>query len=313
MPARRVAACCGVLRRAAACCGVLRPKRTNDCTRKPTAPRSVARARLTLTRMLDERRSGRLVAWGNAWFAGHTSLDEAAARTCGTDFPHRVTGLPGEDAPVGLTVALGRLRGLGANGLRLALPVPGDPLGLPGPPPFNELATEAAEAVLCASGAEPLGLVPEVRTYGPEGDRGVEVLWRVHPVNPGRGVDVPALAEAERKLADALRSTTDALAQMDVARWRPEAAAAIDAIRSHGRDADGGLAPGYPARAHRVLALAQRLGAITALAHGDAGAAVSATEMAARAAVLRPLERSSRRAQLAAYNAIGEPSREGEH
>jgi hypothetical protein len=262
--------------------------------------------------MFDERRSGRLVAWGNAWFAGHTSLDEAASRVCHSDYPHRVTGLPAEDSPVGLTVALGRLRGMGAGGLRLALPVPGDPLGLPGPPGFNELATEAGEAVLTAGGTEPMGLLPEITAYGPEGDRGVEVLWRVYPVDPARLTDVPSLAEAERELTEALRDTIEELTRMDVARWRPEAAEAIQAIREHGRDADGGLAPGYPARAHRVLALAQRLGAITALARTDAGAACSATEMAARSAVLRPLERSSRRAQLAAYNAISEPSRESE-
>jgi hypothetical protein len=261
--------------------------------------------------MLDECRSGRLVAWGNAWFAGLTSLDEAASYACGTDYPHRVTGMPGEDAPVGFTIALGRLRGLGASGLRLALPVPGDPLGLPGPAAFNELATEAGEAVLTAGGTEPFGLVPEVTAYGPAGDRGVEVLWRVHPVRAARNNDLPSLAEAERELTEALRDTTEALTRMDVARWRPEAAAAIQAIRGHALE-DGGLAPGYPARAHRVLALAQRLGAITALARGDAGAAVSVTETAARAAVLRPLERSSRRAQLAAYNAVAEPSREGE-
>ena len=52
--------------------------------------------------MLSEHRSGRLVAWGNAWLAGHTSLDSAAeqVRTDG-DEPHRVSGVPGEDGEVG--------------------------------------------------------------------------------------------------------------------------------------------------------------------------------------------------------------------
>lgn len=262
--------------------------------------------------MLEERRSGRLVAWGNAWFAGLTSLDEAADHVCATDYPHRVLGIPGEPDPVGLTVALGRLRGLGARGLRLALPAPGDPLGLPGPAGFNELATSSGEAVI-AVGAEPaLGLLPEVTGYGPEGDRGFEVRWRVYRINPGRGHDLPSLAEAERELTEALHAVTEELGRLDVARWRPEAASAIEAIRGHGRTDDGGLAPGYPARAHRVLALAQRLGAIAELARADDGAAVSAGEMAHRTALLRPLERSSRRAQLAAYNAVAEPSREGE-
>lgn len=51
----------------------------------------------------------------------------------GDDAVHRVEGLPGESAPVGLTLGLGRLRTLGVSGLRIALPAPGHPLGLSGP------------------------------------------------------------------------------------------------------------------------------------------------------------------------------------
>ncbi len=80
---------------------------------------------------------------------------------------HRVEGLPGEAGPVGLTLALGRLRALGATGFRVALPVPGHPLGLSGPPDFNARALEAEEAVV-AYGV-PYGLVPEVSEAGPEG------------------------------------------------------------------------------------------------------------------------------------------------
>ena len=61
----------------------------------------------------------------------------------GEDAVHRVEGLPGESAPVGLTLALGRLRALGVTGLRVALPAPGHPLGLSGPPEFNARALEA--------------------------------------------------------------------------------------------------------------------------------------------------------------------------
>ncbi|HEY9350636.1 MAG TPA: hypothetical protein VIP75_08080, partial [Acidothermales bacterium] len=61
--------------------------------------------------MVAVPRSARLVAWGNAWLRGSTSLDEAAARVCGSDEPHRVHGLPGQLDPLAMTVALGRLRG----------------------------------------------------------------------------------------------------------------------------------------------------------------------------------------------------------
>jgi hypothetical protein len=263
--------------------------------------------------MLSERRAGRFVAWGNAALAGRTSLDEAAMRVCGQDEPHRVTGLPGQDGMVSLTVALGVLRGLGAGRLLLALPRPGDPLGLPGPPEFNLEALDAGEAVLTLGEAGqdgPLGLVPECTTYGPAGDTATRVLWRAHPVNPTARLDTPSLGEAERELAEALREATDALTRLDVANWRPELAEALGAIRHHGRDAHDVLAPGYPPRAFRVLALAQRLEAITTLAREQDGAAVSATQMAARSALLRPLERAIARAQLAAYNAA-DLSRQG--
>src|SRR4051794_25857704 len=117
--------------------------------------------------MLTEPRSGMLAAWGNALLGGFVSPDDAAAAVVGDDAVHRVTGLPGEDAPAGLTLALGRLRVLGATGLRVALPAPGHPLGLSGPPEFNARALEAQEAVVCTGAA--LGLVPEVREIGPAG------------------------------------------------------------------------------------------------------------------------------------------------
>lgn len=115
--------------------------------------------------MLSEPRSGRLAAWGNALLAGFVAPDDAALAIVGEDAVHRVEGLPGESAPVGLTLALGRLRTLGATGLRVALPAPGHPLGLSGPPEFNARALDAEEAVVCEGAA--LGLVPEVYEAGP--------------------------------------------------------------------------------------------------------------------------------------------------
>src|SRR5689334_9232194 len=116
--------------------------------------------------MLDEPRSGRLVAWGNALLAGLAAPDDVAGRITAGDAAHRVSGLPGEEhGPVGLTLGLGRLRALGVTGLRLALPVPGHPLGLSGPPEFNARALEAGEAAVTVGGAF-LGLVPEVHEAG---------------------------------------------------------------------------------------------------------------------------------------------------
>lgn len=189
--------------------------------------------------MLVEPRSGLLAAWGNALLAGLVSPDDAALAIVGEDAVHRVEGLPGEAGPVGLTLALGRLRALGATGFRVALPVPGHPLGLSGPPDFNARALEAEEAVI-AYGV-PYGLVPEVSEAGPEGDLHVEVVWRVLPVREAPPADVPSLSEAERELAEALRDATAALARLDVAGSGPVAEAAVDAYRARAEGAGGAM------------------------------------------------------------------------
>lgn len=260
--------------------------------------------------MLYEPRSGLLAAWGNALLAGFVSPDDAAHAIVGPDAVHRVAGLPGEPAPVGLTMALGRLRALGVSGYRVALPAPGHPLGLSGPPDFNARALEAEEAVV-ASGA-PYGLVPEVSAVGPDGDLHVEVLWHCLPVREAPPADVPSLGEAERELAEALRDATEVLSRLDVAASGPVAEAALDAYRARAERGREVLAPGYPPRAVRVLELAQRVGLLVTLAreHGHGGA-VSASEMAARGEALRPVERVSRRAQVAAYNAYVEELERG--
>ncbi|MGW3660131.1 hypothetical protein ACWD6R_32820 [Streptomyces sp. NPDC005151] len=260
--------------------------------------------------MLSEPRSGLLASWGNALLAGLVSPDDAALAIVGEDAVHRVEGLPGEAGPVGLTLALGRLRGLGVTGFRVALPVPGHPLGLSGPPEFNARALEAEEAVV-ASGA-PYGLVPEVREAGPAGDLHVEVVWRCLPVREAPPADVPSLSEAERELAEALRDATAALSRLDVAGSGPVAEAALDAYRARAERGRELLAPGYPPRAVRVLELAQRVGLLISLAYENGhGGAVSASEITARGAALRPVERVARRAQVAAYNAYVEGRERG--
>ncbi len=255
--------------------------------------------------MLVEPRSGLLAAWGNALLAGLVSPDEAALAIVGQDAVHRVEGLPGEAGPVGLTLALGRLRRLGATGFRVALPVPGHPLGLSGPPDFNARALEAEEAVV-AYGV-PYGLVPEVSEAGPEGDLHVEVVWRVLPVREAPPADVPSLGEAERELAEALRDATAVLSRLDVAGSGPVAEAAVDAYRARVERGREVLAPGYPPRAVRVLEMAQRVGLLVSVAYENGhGGAVSASEIAARGEALRPVERVARRALVAAYNAYVE-------
>ena len=261
--------------------------------------------------MFEVRRSARLVSWGNAVLAGRVSPDTAAERVVGGDPPHRVLGLfAAADADaVSLPLALARLRSTGSRGLRLALPVPGDPAGLPGPPTFNTEALVAGEAVLVvpAPGSPASGLVPAL--LGSDASaRGSGVLWRAAPVGSGEAPGQPTLAEAERTLREVLLECTEALVALDVARWRPELADALRQLRED-RPMQDALAPGYSGRAASVLSLARKVDAIAELAGQDGGAAVSATSLGGRAALLRRLSTAGRHAQVAAYNAVLEPAR----
>ncbi len=229
--------------------------------------------------------SVRLALWFSAWCEGRASLDEARDEVVGHDAAHDVVGLPGLDDPVPMILALGMLRAERATGAGLALPEPGDPVGLGGPPEFNAEALEAGEAVVLR-GVD-LGLVP-VRA-------GAGVVWRCLPANERR--QVPDLAEADTGLRASLPRVADELAALDVARWRPDVADELMALR---RPQTLAVPDGMDARAQRMVALATRCRTIVELALADDGASVTAAEADRRRAALLPLERAARRALVAA-------------
>jgi hypothetical protein len=249
--------------------------------------------------------SAALVAWGNAWLTGHVGLDEAADALERLGVPHLVTGVPGEGGDVPLRRGLGALRIAGMSALRLALPAPGDPLGLTGPPSFNTTAIEAGEAVLATVGVQSLGLIP---AEDRRGSSYVGTRWTVHETRPGIA-DAPLLPEADHQLTMAMREATESLLSVDgVLDWRPEVAESLSALReSHAHEQVGGLAPGYPARAHRVAALAGRLAVVVDLARGTEGAGLSAAQVRRRGEALRALDRAVRRARVAACNSVLDP------
>ncbi|MER6944082.1 hypothetical protein ABT294_08670 [Nonomuraea sp. NPDC000554] len=227
-----------------------------------------------------------LVAWGNAWLAGHVGLDEAV------DHAETVGG-PAVVGAVSLRGYLADLRSDGLTELRLALPAPGDPLGLSGPPEFNSAAIDAGEAVVAVLSERCLGLVPAPDLRG---SSYVGVRLAVHESRPARH-DLPSMAEAEQELSAAIRSATEALTDVDgPAQDRPD---------QLGR-AGGELAPGYPGRAHRLSALAARLAAVLRVAD-ERG--LTSGQIATRGAALRELDRAVRRALVAAHHAIFEPLR----
>ncbi|MEK8229228.1 hypothetical protein NKG05_29885 [Oerskovia sp. M15] len=78
-------------------------------------------------------------------------------------------------------------------------------------------------------------LVPDVTEFGSVYETGHLVTWRVTPVPSWRTrvlAAVGPLADAERDLRVALLTATEALASLDVARWREDAAETIASLRS---------------------------------------------------------------------------------
>jgi hypothetical protein len=245
------------------------------------------------------RRSGRFVAWVRAWRAGLVPCDDAAVEIAG-DEEHLVADAPGTWTDVSLGEGITALAKLHPDEIRLVLPAPGDPRGLPGPGPFTGAALVAGEGVV----ASRLGLVPHVRSHtSGSGVTFETVLWRIYglPEAPG-SPDQPTAAEAEAELSIALADATRALGKLDVAQWRPELAGALAALRRP--DSGAELPPGYDSRARRLYARATVLDRVLALAeHVAPGGAITGYEAQQRDAALRPLMVACRRALVAACNA----------
>ncbi len=244
-------------------------------------------------------RSATLTGWGNSWLAGIVGLDDVMTHVHASlgdhPAPHTLGGEP-------LVLGLGKLRVAGAQRLRLVLPVPGDPAGLPGPPALNRDAIDAGEAILVVGPTPPLALVPRVVTHGSAVEGTLEsVHWELSTAacNPA---PTAGLRAAELELADAIRTTTATLVDLDIAGARPEVLAVLRDRGHHPPTPT--LPPGYPPSAHALLARAARLAGLLDLAARDDGAARSAAEVTHRAAALRGLHAAVRRAYEATFDAI---------
>lgn len=229
--------------------------------------------------------SARFALWFSAWTAGAVSLDEARDAIVGDDAAHDVLGLPDQPEAVPLILALGLLRAEGGREAGLALPVPGDPLGLAGPADFNAEAVDVGQGVVVVGAG--LGLVPH-RT-------GSGVQWQCHQAVTDR--QVPDPSEADTLLRGTLLDTAQRLADLDVARWRPEVADELMALRRH---VDLVFPHGMAPRAVRLAGLAARCRTIVELALEDDGGSVTAFEADTRKEALRPLDHAARRGLVAA-------------
>ncbi len=252
--------------------------------------------------MLDVPRSVVLAAWAGAVAAGAASARDAVAAVTGTDEQHAVTG-----HPTGARDLAGLLSALHPTAaVRAVLPAPGDPSGLAGPPPFTAEAVDAGEAVLVSTADGALGLVPEVTAFGSAWEPGALTTWHAHHANTPAALPVTTVGDAQRELRAALTAATRALGDLDVARWREDAADRITAVRDGALRATT-LPPGTPADVLAVATSAARVRAIVALASEDDGAAVTGSEAASRSRTLREVDAVARRALAVAAGASQGP------
>lgn len=242
----------------------------------------------------------RLSSWLSVWLLGDISVTEVVEHVAGDDEPHMVIDHEGtETSPVSLERVLLQLRDQGATGAHTVLPVPGDLYGLAGPPAFNAAALEAEEAVVIAgtgTGSTGMGMVPRVTPFGPPGDQGHMVEWDLMPAAAERSVD--SVAEADRQLRATLVRSSNALAELDVARWHPEVADVLTDIRT--ARAAAPLPHGFSNESQALAAQALRLLAVLDVAFSDDGGALDMTEADRRRSALSELATSARHALVAA-------------
>ena len=228
-------------------------------------------------------RSARWATWFNAWLDGYVPVDDAVAAVRDDDAAHDVTGLTPE--PLSLQQAWIVLRDAGAHHAAVALPVPGDPAGLAGPPQFNEDAIDAGEAVIVDGSG--FGLIPSAVGRG--------VFWAASLATPPPPSS--PVSEAERALREQLIDAARDLTDLDVARWKPEVADALADLRAAREPV---LPPGYGERAERVAALATRCLQIGELALTDDGSAITMQQSEARRRITVDLQRAARHAVVVA-------------
>jgi hypothetical protein len=228
-------------------------------------------------------RSAPLAAWLAAWLRGEVAADDLLGHVDAGRDPvvHVVTGVA--DGALPLALSLGALRAAGSTGASVALPAPGDPVGLGGPAALTTAALEAGEAVLLEGAG--LALVPATV--------GGAVEWRSMAADPAPYVDA---GEASVTLRQTLLDVTGRLVDLDVATWQPEIPDALMNLRHRPPLA---LPPSYDARRRELLERAALCLDIVRLARETPSGALTATDIAARDRALADLDRAARRAVVA--------------
>ena len=249
----------------------------------------------------DLPRSVLLAVWLDARPSSGIPLDRALNAIQLDDEPHTVAGWAEEEISLRAALSAWSRHQVVCAAL---LPVPGDVAGVPAA--VSAAAVEAGECVLVETDGRFFAAVPVVERFGSVYESGHLVRWDVRDIPSWRTAvlgQVGSLADAERRLRTGLLQATEALAALDVARWRPDAAEAIARLRRT-TPAGWGPPPSLDARRANVISTATRLLAIVRLATEDDGGAVNLWQADQRSTALREVDRIARHALAAASTSL---------
>lgn len=232
--------------------------------------------------------SVRLACWATSAFAGRLPLSRAVQRAT-----------PDLDDIAGVEEKLTLWRELGEQVVLVALPGPGDTASLPrNDGALTAAAADAGEALYVPGiGA---ALVPGLREYGPEGDRGwaLELAsYESEPV-PRHRLEMLSVRDADRTLKAEIGDATATLTRLGTT-WGGGMRELADAALAGGT---WGLPAGLDRDTTELLTRAATVATIADLALGSPDPSLTAAASDERSATLRRLTRAADRALEQATN-----------
>lgn len=238
--------------------------------------------------------SVRVALWATSALGGGLEMAEVPRRA-----------MPDLDECEGLSAALQVWRDLGEQVVLVALPRPGDLVGMPpAGPELLAAATAAAECVFVpGTGAT---LVPTIEQFGPAGDQGWISRWRTFDAGPMpvHRVEALDLGQTELELRTELAALTQELAAAGAPPFGASAERGVERARAAQRSAGKwGLPEGLPPRAVRVIDLAGTVLVLTDAGLDSVVGSLDASTTGRRTELLRRLQSHATRALADATNA----------
>lgn len=239
--------------------------------------------------MPDLPASVRVALWASAAFNAAADLDSVAFKA-----------LPDIDDISGLHACLTLWRDVGERVVLVALPRPGHLAGMPSGPVEMTTAAQEVQEVVFVPG---LGgaLVPEISSYGPDGDRGWRADWTAYPSDPmpQHVVQAMSVADVELRLRTSVAELTS---HLEMIPGSTMAGAAAEVFARRRVSTSWGMPEGVPSRCARVIALAGSVITLSDIGLADGMQSVNSASTQSREVLLRRLHDEAAAALAVATN-----------